>query len=204
MEQSLDSATNYYNNNRKRSFFLSRIFVIVSMLVLVVTLGINISVLYSQQRTSTTSQAASVSKPSDLPTLPKGCEYQSKGKGVVVVCPTESPKVTGTTEANEQFPINVRLPKLPAQCDYIDSAAGIALQCGSPKPVVPTVAVSEITSCVPGATKDTLDCSDAQSKKVVVALPSLPQGCVYKLVATKYFVDCNEASVQNAEEVIDR
>ena len=197
MEQNVETASSYYNDKRKQSFFLSRIFVIISMLVLVAALGINVSVLYQQERTSTTSQASSDTKQTNLPDLPKGCEYQSKGKGVVVVCPTAAPTITQTATTNAQFPVNVRLPKLPAQCEYVNSMEGTSIECTSAQPAVPTVAVTANTSCLPSAKKDMLDCTGERNQVVAVQLPALPGGCVYKLVGKNYVVDCNAAPTAN-------
>jgi hypothetical protein len=193
MEQSNETATTYYNDHRRRSFFLSRLFVVVSMFVLIVALGINISVLYSDQRNTGTTRADSGNNQTNLPALPEGCSYQTGENGTVVVCPTAIPEASPTVSANPQFPINVQLPKLPAQCEFMDSEKGIWVSCTSAQPPIPTVAVRSYTSCLPSSQKDTLECSDAQNQKVAVPLPSLPGGCEYKLIGKNYFVDCNNS-----------
>lgn len=197
MDQPQESISSYYNEGRKRSFFFSRLFVIVSMIILVVALSINISVLYSQDRTSTTSSADSGKNQTNLPSLPEGCEYQTIDKGVGVVCPTNTPQVRPTLAANPEFPMNVRLPKLPSQCEYLNSANGVRVSCSSAQPPIPTVAVRALTSCTPGNKKDTLTCTDTKNQAVAVPLPSLPAGCEYKLVARNYFIDCNTPKVIN-------
>lgn len=197
MDHPQETATTYYNEGRKRSFFFSRFFVILSMLILVVTLSINISVLYSQNRTSTTSKADSGTNQANLPPLPEGCEYQTVEKGVVVVCPTKASKPSPTLAVNSEFPMYVRLPKLPAQCEYLNSAQGTRVDCSSAQPPIPTVAVRALTSCLPGDKKDTLTCTDEKNQSITVPLPSLPGGCIYKLVAKNYFIDCNTTEAIN-------
>lgn len=192
MEQPQETATSYYNHSRKRSFFFSRLFVVFSMLILVIALGINISVLYSEERTSATTRASTAANQSNLPVLPKGCEYQSKEKRVIVVCPTATPELSPTLAANPKFPIAVELPELPASCDYEASGEGLAVKCTSTTAIIliPTVPVKTLTSCFPGTQKDTLVCSEAANEKVIVPLPPLPKGCEYQLVAKNYFVSC--------------
>lgn len=197
MEQPQESISSYYNEGRKRSFFFSRFFVIVSMIVLVTALGINISVLYSQDRTSTTTRADSGNNQTNLPPLPEGCEYQTIDEKVVVTCPTKEPEVQPTRAGNPEFPMNVRLPKLPAQCEYMNSTKGVRVSCSATQPPIPTVAVRALTSCQPSEKKDTLTCTSASNNPVAVPLPSLPEGCTYKLVARNYFIDCNTPEVIN-------
>lgn len=197
MDQPQESLASYYNEGRKRSFFFSRLFVVLSMLVLVIALSINISVLYSEDRTSTTTSANSGKNQANLPPLPEGCEYQTVDKGVIVVCPTDAPQISPTLAANSEFPMNVRLPKLPSQCEYMNSANGVSISCSSAQPPIPTVAVRALTSCLPGDEKDTLTCTNEHNQAVAVPLPSLPAGCGYKLVARNYFIDCNTPEVVN-------
>ncbi len=199
MEQPQETATSYYNPSRKRSFFLSRLFVVFSMFILIIALGINISVLYSEERTSATTRASAANTQSNLPVLPKGCEYQSKDKGVIVVCPTATPELSPTLAANPKFPIAVELPELPAPCDFEASGEGLAIKCTSATAIIPTVPVRTLTSCLVGTEKDTLICREATNEKVIVPLPPLPKGCEYQLVAKNYFVSCkaNGTAVQN-------
>ncbi|MBA3723921.1 MAG: hypothetical protein H0W89_03420 [Candidatus Levybacteria bacterium] len=196
MEQSQETATSYYNHSRKRSFFFSRLIVIFSMLILVIALGINITVLYSEERTSATTRASAGDSQSNLPALPKGCEYQSKEKGVIVVCPTATPELSPTLAANPKFPISVELPELPAPCDYEASGDGLAVTCTSAAAVIPTVPVRTLTSCIAGTEKDTLICHEASNEKVLVPLPPLPKGCEYQLVAKNYFISCKASSTE--------
>jgi hypothetical protein len=190
MEQQ-ETAISYYNDHRKRSFFLSRLFVIISMLVLVVALSINISVLYSEERASGTSRASSNNNQTNLPALPEGCEYQTKEDGVVVVCPTDAPSATPTLAANPKFPIGVDLPELPASCGYEASGEGLAIKCETTtSAIIPTVPVRTVTSCNVGTEKDTLICREASGERVIVPLPKLPKGCEYQIVARNYFVNC--------------
>lgn len=190
MEPNLESAQHYYNPQRKRSFFYSRLFVVVSMLVLVVVLTINISVLYSEQRTSTTTQASNGQ--TQLPNLPQGCEYQSNGQGknVKVVCASATPVQKPTSTPNAVAPLTVGLPKLPAQCRYLISEVGYEVKCTVAQPI-PTVAVTtpigcELTSNGPGS--EALRCREGNNKPT--PLPTLPKGCEYKAIGTNYFVSC--------------
>ncbi len=189
MDQNVETATSYYNAHRRKSFFLSRLFVLISMLVLIVTLGINVAVLY-QQRTSATTRASGPVGQNNLPALPQGCEYQTKQNGVVVVCPTDKPNASPTLASNPEFPIKVELPELPEPCTYASSNGGFAVNCSSPNVVIPTSAVRTVTSCQVGTEKDTLICRETDNDKVVVPLPPLPQGCEYQVVARNYFVAC--------------
>lgn len=195
MDQNVETATSYYNSNRRKSFFLSRLFVLISMLVLVVTLSINVAILYSQQRTSTTTQASGTANQNNLPDLPKGCEYQTKQNGVEVVCPTGAPEASPTLASNPKFPINVELPELPETCTYAASNGGFAVNCSTPNAIIPTAAVRTVTSCQVGTEKDTLICREVDDQKVVVPLPSLPEGCEYQVVARNYFVSCKASKV---------
>src|SRR6185437_16930427 len=103
--QPQQSASDYYNKYKKRSFFLSRITVLSSMVVLIVALGINISLLYSHSTSTVASHAASSeNSTTNLPSLPAGCDYQQVKGGFVVVCPTATPTPGPTV------PINVALP----------------------------------------------------------------------------------------------
>lgn len=193
MEPTLESAQHYYNPQRKRSFFYSRLFVVVSMLVLIVVLTINISVLYSEQRTSTTTQASNGQ--TQLPNLPKGCEYQSNdhGKDVKVVCTSATPvqEQKPTNTPNAVSPISVGLPKLPQQCRYLITGTGYEVKCTAAQPPIPTVAVTtpigcELTSNGPGT--EAIRCREGNNKPT--PLPQLPKGCEYKTIGTNYFVSC--------------
>jgi len=140
MEPNPEPLSSYYNLSRKRSFFLSRFFVLTSLLILVIGLVVNISFLYSQQRTNTNSRAASSNPQSTLPSLPAGCEYQQSGDNFKVVCPSITP-------AQHIIPINsitIELPKLPSQCSYETTTQGYVLTCISPKPPIPTVALPSL------------------------------------------------------------
>src|SRR5581483_10616692 len=89
------SASSYYNKYRKRSFFLSRLTVLTSMVILIITLGINISLLTSHEKSTATTHADTPQNPAQiLPTLPAGCVYQQTQKGLAVVCPTPTSAVT--------------------------------------------------------------------------------------------------------------
>ncbi len=193
MESNLDVAQNYYNSSRKRSFFFSRLFVISSMLVLLIALMVNISFLYSQERTSTTSQASSQNAQKFLPSLPAGCEYEQIGKGFKINCPQISPTLAAKLANTATFPVDIELPNLPAQCKYQTSNGGFAVKCASPLPPVPTVAVNISPSCL--ATLEggpnTLACKDANNQTVQVTLPALPKGCEYKQITGMFYVDCN-------------
>src|SRR5579864_2926042 len=120
MDPAQESASAYYNKYRKRRFFFSRLTVLTSMLVLIITLGINISLLYSHDNSTTQSNAAGHENPQKLlPSLPIGCSYQQTTKGLSVVCPTPTP-----TETASAVSINVALPQLPPQCILESSSGG--------------------------------------------------------------------------------
>ncbi|MGH7203978.1 MAG: hypothetical protein ACREHC_06040 [Candidatus Levyibacteriota bacterium] len=176
------SAQAYYNKTRKRSFFFSRIGIVISMTVLVIALAINISVLYSQDRTNLQSHASTPPTTKDLPVLPKGCDYQQANKGFKVVCATTAP--TPTVTAN----INVQLPQLPPQCSLQTSNGGNKVQCSKAVPI-PTVAVTLPPSCTATQQVNTISCQQ-KGEHVLTPLPSLPGGCVYKQVGNAYFVSC--------------
>ncbi|MGI8420442.1 MAG: hypothetical protein ACR2LN_07440 [Candidatus Levyibacteriota bacterium] len=177
------SAQAYYNKTRKRSFFFSRIGIVISMTVLVIALAINISVLYSQDRTNLQSHASTPPTTKDLPVLPKGCDYQKTNKGFKVVCATEAPSPTVTTN------INVQLPQLPPQCSLQTSNGGNKVQCSKAVPI-PTVAVQLPPLCTATQQANTISCQQ-QGKNFLTPLPSLPGGCVYKQAGNDYFVSCN-------------
>jgi hypothetical protein len=177
------SASDYYNKYRKRSFFLSRLTVISSMAVLILALGINISLLYSHSQNTITSHAAEAQNPQTiLPSLPAGCEYQQIKGGLKVVCPTPTPTIAVTV------PINVALPQLPPQCTISTTTTGSAVHCTTAIPI-PTVAVTLPTTCSVTSQTNTLSCND-NNKIVPVPLPSLPSGCSYALTQGKYYVVC--------------
>jgi hypothetical protein len=190
IDQNQETPISYYNSNRKRSFFFSRIFVMFSMFVLIIALSINVSFLYSQEKTSTTSKA-STNEQIPLPSLPVGCEYQpsNTGKGFTVVCATPTPAQPikpATTSATA-----ITLPNLPPQCNYVLTANGYLLTCNSPQTPIPTTAVTLPQSCA--ATNNPanpITCSNAKDTSEITTLPKLPLGCIYKSVGTKTYVVC--------------
>lgn len=185
-EQPQQTAETYYDKNRKRSFLFSRITVVTSMLVLVVALTINISLLSSQERTSTKSRAsAPVNNQKTLPSLHAGCEYQPTKNGFKVVCPTPTLKQTALA------PINIELPKLPPQCILQTSTNGNKIQCSKSHEPIPTVPVSIPVSCASTNQTTILECREGTKQPVIVPLPPLPIGCDYAKIQTKYFVRCN-------------
>lgn len=181
--QSQQSASDYYNKYKKRSFFLSRITVLSSMLVLIIALGVNISLLYSHTQNTATTHAAEPENPqANLPSLPVGCEYQQIKGGLKVVCPTPTPTLAASV------PINVALPQLPPQCNLSSTSTGSEIHCTSAVPI-PTIAVTLPQTCEVTTQPNTLSCSD-NNKIVAVPLPSLPGGCSYILKANQYYVSC--------------
>src|ERR1700722_5425663 len=183
-QQPQQSASDYYNKYRKRSFFLSRITVFTSMAVLIVALVVNISLLYSQEKNTTVTHADTpVNQTQLLPSLPVGCAYEQMKKGLAVVCPTPTPipTLTATTSA---VPINVALPALPPQCTIETSSQGNNLHCTAIVPI-PTIAVTSPSTCQTGNQTNMLSCT-VNSKIVPVPLPSLPGGCSYQEVTNKY------------------
>jgi hypothetical protein len=175
------SASSYYNKYRKRSFFLSRVTVLTSMVVLIITLGINISLLNSNTKTSVTSHADTPSNPAKLlPTLPAGCIYQQTKGGLAVVCPTPTPTIA--------VPINIALPQLPPQCTLSTATNGSEIHCTTLVPI-PTIAVTLPATCEVTNQLNTVSCN-VNNQVVPVPLPSLPGGCLYEQLAKKYYVAC--------------
>ncbi len=182
-EQVPQTAATYYNNDRKRSFLFSRITVMSSMFILVVALAINISLLSSQEKTSTQSRASvPQADKSTLPSLAAGCEYQKVKDGFTVVCPTPTQIAS--------VPIDIALPKLPPECSLQTSTTGNKIQCTTPHAPIPTVPVTLPISCTATNQTNIVQCTQGNKAPVMVSMPSLPEGCVYTLVANKYYVDC--------------
>lgn len=178
------SAQEYYNTNRKRSFLYSRLSVIVSMVVLVGVLGFNVNTLYNEQ-TSTQSQASTQPKTDNLPKLAKGCVYERTNDGFRVVCatPTPSPLIAKDT-------INVQLPQLPRECSLQAQANGSRVVCVTRVPI-PTVQVQLPLNCTVSTQPNTASCTK-NNQRVATPLPSLPGGCSYKQVGQNYFVVCSQ------------
>ncbi len=136
MESTPLTASEYYNKQRKQSFLLSRIAVVVSMLILVIALGINIAARTAQKKAATISHAATIPITVMLPKLPPECNFDSSTRGSAIHCtqthvpiptvPVTLPqacitsaqlnKVTCRNEANKET--TVPLPLLPNGCFY--------------------------------------------------------------------------------------
>lgn len=185
MEPTQETASEHYNASGKRTFLFSRITVMVAMIVLVLTLGINIVVLTSTHNNTIKSNAYSPANPEkNLPSLPAGCSYQQAKKGLAVVCPTATPTPIATV------PINVTLPKLPPQCTLETSQSGSIIHCSTPQTSIPTVPVTLPTNCVTTPQATIAACKDTEGKFIAVPLPALPGGCSYTLQSTKDYVAC--------------
>lgn len=181
MDPTQESASAYYNKYRKRRFFFSRLTVLTSMLVLIVTLGINISLLNSHDTSTIKSNAAGPENPQKLlPKLITGCAYLQTKSGLTVICPT--PTLTQTE------PINVTLPQLPPECTLESSSAGSKVNCTTRVPI-PTVPVILPATCQIASQSANVVCNE-NNEPVAVPLPSLPGGCSYELVLNKYYVAC--------------
>lgn len=194
MEQPpIDSAQHYYNEARRKSFFYSRVFVIVSMLVLLVGLGVNITLLNTQQRTSTSSQAASNNNQDNLPSLPAGCEYHTQNKNVTIACTTPSPSAAFALSPAPSYPLSIDLPALPSQCKYQTSHKGYKVACQSLQTPIQTAVVSLPSGCVPfyDATNFLAQCTQQNGSKIKVNLPQLPEGCVYNRGESAFTITCN-------------
>jgi hypothetical protein len=194
IDQNQETPVSYYNSKRKRSFFFSRIFVLFSMFVLIIALSINVSFLYSQEKTSTTSKASN-NEQIPLPSLPAGCEYQptNTGKGFTVVCstPTPSQPVKPTTATTSAASVAVTLPNLPPQCSYTLTSDGYLLKCQSTQTPIPTTAVTLPQSCATTTNPvNPIKCAEAKDTSEITTLPKLPLGCVYKGVGTKTYIVC--------------
>lgn len=187
MDPIQESASAYYNKYRKRRFFFSRLTVLTSMLVLIVTLGINITLLYSHDNSTIKSNASGHENPQKLlPSLPAGCDYKQTSKGLIVVCPTPTPNASASASA---VPINVALPQLPPQCTLESSSGGNKIYCTTAV-LIPTVPVTLPTSCQIASQSATITCT-MNNKPVAASLPSLPGGCTYTIKTNNYYVVCS-------------
>jgi hypothetical protein len=184
MDPTQQSAADYYKKHRKHTLF-SRFTIISSMAILLIVLAINISALYSQEKSTTSSHASTPENVEKfLPSLPAGCVYLHENGKVKINCPKEKP----TTAAS--VPINVALPELPPQCSLVTSTSGSVIHCSTVHPPIPTVPVTLPTTCI-GVTPDkTVICKNAQGQNETIPLPSLPEGCSYSLVSNQYYVVC--------------
>ncbi|HWY79121.1 MAG TPA: hypothetical protein VNW29_02065 [Candidatus Sulfotelmatobacter sp.] len=181
--ESTQTASEYYNKTRKRSFLFSRLTVITSMFLLVIALTINILALNAHDNATAKSHAATAENQQKLlPSLPTGCMYQQVRGGFIVVCPT--PTLTSTVS------INVVLPKLPPQCNLETATRGNTIHCATPNTPIPTVAVTLPTTCVTTAHPKEVSCKNKVNQDITVPLPSLPIGCGYTLEANNYYVVC--------------
>jgi hypothetical protein len=176
------SANAYYSNNRKRSFFYSRVTVVTSMVVLVAALGINVYALYNQQTTTQSRASQPVVQKNLLPPLPTGCEYQQTDNGLAVVCGSPTP-------AQAAVALNVQLPQLPPQCSVQTSTKGNKIICTTSHAPIPTVPVTLPANCTPSGTT-TVSCTQPNNQKATISLPALPEGCSYEASGSGYFVVC--------------
>src|SRR6266568_1571449 len=184
MDPTQQSAAEYYKKHRKRSFF-SRLTIISSMTILLVVLSINVSALYSQDKSTISSNASTPENvEKNLPSLPAGCVYQHIQGKVKVDCPKTAPTIVSTV------PIDVQLPKLPPECSFETSTNGSKITCSSHTTPIPTVPVILPPTCVISYQQDSVACKNSSNQKVTVHLPSLPEGCSYSLVANNYYVTC--------------
>ena len=194
VDPNLETPISYYNKTRKRSFFFSRMFVMLSMVVLVIALSVNISFLYSQERTTTTSHASTPeSEQVALPSLAAGCTYQpaTNSKGYKVVCPTSLPTQSAQTATASAASIIVTLPNLPPQCQYAVSTNGYSLRCTALQAPIPTVAVTLPQSCsVTANQSNPIQCTNEKDTSIITTIPKLPSGCVYKGIGSKTYVVC--------------
>jgi hypothetical protein len=180
-EKSYESIADYYNKSRKRSFFLSRLTVITSMFVLLIVLTINISLFYSNQKSTTQTHAAENENSTKLlPSLAQGCSYQQVNGKVTIVCNTPTPTVS--------VPINIVLPQLPQQCSIETTTDGNKITCTTIVPI-PTVAVTLPPMCKTANQADKVTCTE-NARTVTVPLPSIPEGCSYTLHNGENFVIC--------------
>lgn len=184
MDPTQQSAAEYYKQHRKRSI-ISRITILSSMAILLLILAVNISVLYSQDRSTTQSHASTPENVQNLlPSLPHGCAYEQVDGKVKVDCPKVSPTVAVTV------PINVVLPQLPPQCSFAASSTGSAVSCTAAHTPIPTVPVNLPATCTIAKDPNTVTCTYGNNQTVTMPLPKLPDGCSYVLGANRYYVDC--------------
>lgn len=191
----IDSAQHYYNTARRRSFFYSRLFVILSMFILLAGLGLNLSFFYSNQKTSVASHASSGDSPAELPALPSGCAYQTQNNRSVVVCPSANPSAQPVEQTATQFPIAIELPQLPSQCHYQTTNKGYKVSCLNSQNPIPTTLVTLPQACsVPTRINNQLvQCKNASGKTVAVPLPKLPEGCEYIKQQNTLSIACSSA-----------
>lgn len=179
------SAESYYNNQHKHGFQFSRATLIGSMCILLIALTFNVLALYSQNTSTLQSRASGPVKTEQvLPQLPSGCTYEQIKGGMAVVCPKATP-----TEA-PPVPINITLPKLPPQCSWQTTPNGNKVSCGTAAVPIPTVPVTLPTQCSATNQNNVVSCKNAANQNVTVPLPSLPDGCLYALIAGNYYVVC--------------
>jgi len=184
-QQTQQTAASYYNNHHKHTFQFSRTTLIGSMCVLLIALTFNILALYSQNTSTLQSHAAGNKTEQVLPQLPSGCIYQQVSGGMAVICPKATPTPL------PPVPITIALPQLPPQCSWQTTGNGNKVSCvGNPVPI-PTVAVTLPTQCSATDQNNVASCKDATNQNVTVPLPSLPGGCLYALLANKYYVVCS-------------
>jgi hypothetical protein len=188
----IDSAQHYYNAARKRSFFYSRLFVILSMFILIIGLSFNLSLLYSNQKTTVASHAATKDSDGTLPKLPSNCLYTTVNNKVEIVCPSPTPSPVDEKHARSNYPIAITLPQLPAACYYQTTNAGYAISCANPQTIIPPTQVPLPGGCAPSkiASDKSISCTDKANKNVLVPLPELPQGCNYNTSQTGVFIAC--------------
>ena len=185
MDLTQQTAAAYYNKHRKRSFFLSRIIVGVSMFVLVVALAVNIANLSSQDNSTTQSHASTPQNIQKLlPSLPAGCLYKQTPHGLIVICPTPTPQQKITV------PVTIALPKLPPQCQFTTTSGGVAILCAPSHAPIPTVPIQLPPNCTASSNTSSISCTDANNKTVTFSLPTLPNGCNYQKQGSNYFVVC--------------
>jgi preprotein translocase subunit SecG len=142
-EDKSDKAGSYYTTNRKYSFFYPRVTVLVSMIILVITLVINIIIVYKHDKTSIQSQASTSEITQSLAAIPHGCSYQQTQQGLKVVCP--QPTLIIPTDAatchpgmqsgtmicvdKKKQPQIIQLPILPKECRYVTIGTKTFIDC---------------------------------------------------------------------------
>jgi hypothetical protein len=184
MELPQQTAADYYKKHRKHSI-LSRITILSSMAILLIVLALNVSTLYSQDQSTTTTHASTPENIEKLlPSLPQGCHYFHVNNTVKVDCPKATPTAAIT------IPINVALPQLPPQCNFVTSPNGSSVQCTQSHTPIPTVTVNLPATCTPAHEPDTVTCTDKNKQTLSIQLPKIPDGCSYVLQANTYYVVC--------------
>lgn len=188
--KNIQSAQDYYNHGRRRSFFFSRLFVMFSMVILLIVLGINVSIL-SSQNTNTSSHASSDEETMRaLPSPPAGCEYHKVNGALSILCSTPTPK----KDTQNDFSLVISLPELPLGCHFQTTQRGYKLSCAQSQSSINPSVVTLPGFChlVTNLQDKSVVCTNPSGQTQNVPLPPLPQGCDYQRGESILSVVCHQ------------